>query len=741
MDGRVPTNWKDEQLYARSQHALYEGETNSDDGDYNHDKEDWLKKIFKLIVPAFIVWFLHGLLPLYAVFLSYAAFYPTRAVLIDIMFGTKNIGDLTKLEIASLALPALVAIVSLLAFYVPSFAFLVAYLPAAIIVLAGFNFAYLYSSSSPELIPVMTAITMTAVMFGSGLLVEANFVLAASLIGSVVFLIETTFYISNKRDYDWLFMLCYFFFNPVSTIALTLIFGLSGFGLLPALALTKPVFATIWAAFILAYSFTYFFIELNAQAQEGVIIYYSTFLLSLCLVLGYIINPIFATIGIVVFALEYYLKYQGEESYKTKKSILLYCTLILPLGYIITSLIANPGVGFFAALTLGASSPIVLAIMISSPICIILPSSLLFAIYKNSKPKPTNILNAAILSILVYVIASYIMAPVGTPFALMLVSNVAIALPLAIFVSSLAINIKLFRDITNLETRYFKILNTKNNHKRFIIILLSLLTLGVGIVLAFNIEIFAATNVMQAFVMQTFIMQALTVATSVIVAATVWRTLDKALFNTDNEKNLNKDQIDSTVKIALKALGVILFAGVGYFVAAILPMFAGLILPTWSALASAFSVLSVPGVFVAIITAAYATNIASFYLSPHPALLLEPYTNSHSDQTVCIFGDHKVTASEIFNFKQYLCEKSYDHIIFVLEKKNDNKRFDNTLYVKNKNTKQDLARIYFNTFCDPLTLTIYQNYQNSDSSYLSNLIQQESKDFLANNTSPQSTMT
>ena len=220
----------------------------------------------KLIAPAFsTVLLLHGLLPLYAVFLSCVAFYPAFAVLIDLMFGANHIKNLKKLEIASLALNVLVAVIFVLTFYLPSLTFLVAYLPAAIIALVCFNLACFFSSddlfkfmampltcdfSYDDLFKFMAMplITITAVMFGSGLLVEANFVLAASLIGSVWLLILIVPHIIEHPR--WLSDLCLlfflFFFNPLSTITLAIIFGFSGFGLLPTLVLTNPVFASIW---------------------------------------------------------------------------------------------------------------------------------------------------------------------------------------------------------------------------------------------------------------------------------------------------------------------------------------------------------------------------------------------------------------------------------------------------------------------------------------------------------------
>ena len=100
----------------------------------------------KLIAPAFsTILLLHGLLPLYAVFLSCVAFYPAFAVLIDLMSGANTTKDLTK-QIASLALNVLVAVIFVLTFYLPSLTFLVAYLPAAIIALVCFNLACFLSS-------------------------------------------------------------------------------------------------------------------------------------------------------------------------------------------------------------------------------------------------------------------------------------------------------------------------------------------------------------------------------------------------------------------------------------------------------------------------------------------------------------------------------------------------------------------------------------------------------------------
>ena len=241
----------------------------------------------------------------------------------------------------------------------------------------------------------------------------------------------------------------------------------------------------------------------------------------------------------------------------------------------------------------------------------------------NKKDQVKAIANTVIWSAVVYGVASYIMAPAKTMFVAMLGANVAIALPLALAVYAIAAIVVKY-GLFNAKAKRadtFKFFNTTDNYYKALIVVVSLLTLSVGPILAFSgiamFEIFAATIVMQAFVMQ-----ALTVATSAIVAVTVWRTLDKALHNTEVEfveatesALANKD---SWSMIALKALGVIFFAAVGYSLAAILPMFAGLVLPTWSALTSGFAVLSVPGVFAATISAAYATNIASYYAKVNP---------------------------------------------------------------------------------------------------------------------------
>ena len=503
--------------------------------------------------------------------------------------------------------------------------------------------------------------------------------------------------------------------------------------------------------FILTYSFVPTLASLsivnNKHEKEKNNIKKNTFVFIICLTslylfLGYIINPVFITIG-AVFIITCYLTnvipeptYLKEGYFVAAYAIrLLVFTLILGAGYIITSLIVNPGVGFFAALTLGASSPIVLAIMISSLISIITPSVVFFVMICSDKTTPTNILNSAILSTLVYIIASYILAPAGTPFTLMLVSNVAIALPLSLFVSSLAINIRLFRDITDSQYIYFNILNTKTNHKKVIIIVLSLLTFAIGPILAFSgmFEIFAATSTMQA----------LTVATSAIVAATVWRTLDKALFNLENECAHNQKKINSPGTIALKALGVILFAGVGYLLAAILPMFAGLVLPTWSALAPVFSVISVPGVFTAIISATYATNIASFYLPYHPELLFEPSTIDNicqisgfrsSEEVIDITRDFKsIRTTENYNqavrhIKNKLCEKIYDHIKFENDDDDDDDYVLSDLYVKNKSTNEYIAIINFSLFSNYTSIHVKQKDSSSD--YLKCLIDEELKSYL-----------
>ena len=548
----------------------------------------------KLIVPASMVLLLHGLLPLYAVFLSYAAFYPVCALLIDLIAGAKKIKQLRLDEKAYMYLAALVVVLGICAFYVPSFAFFVAYLPYAIAALVCFEFVVLavpvfnnlinsksVGSSGINksydffLISIVTA--MTAVMFGSGVLVEANFLLAAALI-AIVLLLNLAISAKGKAGIvkTVLGVLKWFpviFFNPVSTVALAIIFGLSGFGFLPVLALTNPVFAAIWAVFVPLASFYVLLITLGAC--EGA----------------------------------------KKQEYAVVFGCVLLILLLVGLSYAIASFVVNLGAGSVASLYLGLSSPVFWALTIAffSAILSIVSyhEALAFNYLKNGTDQAKAIVNSVIWSAVVYGVASYIMAPAGTMFVAMLGANAAIALPLALVVYAAAAGLvyydKSIAQAKRVDT--FRFFNTENSNHQAVIVVVSLLTLSVGLILAFSGMAIFATSIMQAFVMQ-----ALTVATSVIVAATVWRTLDKAFYNEATESKLaNKD---SLCMIALKALGVILFAAVGYFVAAILPMFAGLILPTWSALASAFTVLSVPGVFTATLAAAYATNIASFYVSP-----------------------------------------------------------------------------------------------------------------------------
>jgi hypothetical protein len=570
----------------------------------------WFYDFIKLIVPASMVLLLHGLLPLYAVFLSYAAFYPACALLIDLISGAKNIKQLRLDEQVYLTLSTLLLLLGIRTFYLPSFAFFVAYLPYAIAALVCFEFVVLAvtvciklinskSLSSIDginknydffLISIVTA--MTAVMFGSGVLVEANFLLAAALIAIVLLLNLFCKAISAEGKAGIVKTVLegvrVVFFNPASTVALAIIFGLSGFGFLPVLALTNPVFAAIWAVFVPLASFYVFFITLGA-----------------C-----------------------------KSGKKQEYALVFGCVLLilLPVGfsYAIASFVVNLGAGSVASLYLGLSSPVLWPLTIaffSAILSIVLydkaHEALAFNYLKNGTDQAKAIVNSVIWSTVVYGVASYIMAPAGTMFVAMLGANAAIALPLALVVYAVAAIVVKY-GLFNAKAKRadtFRFFNTKNSNHQAVIVVVSLLTLSVGPILAFSgMAIFA-----------TSIMQALTVTTSLIVAATVWRTLDKAFYNEATEsESANKDSLGM---IALKALGVILFAAVGYSLAAILPMFAGLILPTWSALSSAFAVLSVPGVFTATLAAAYATNIASFYVSC-------PLQERSVAVAVPIFSDH-----------------------------------------------------------------------------------------------------
>jgi hypothetical protein len=162
----------------------------------------------------------------------------------------------------------------------------------------------------------------------------------------------------------------------------------------------------------------------------------------------------------------------------------------------------------------------------------------------------------------------------------------------------------------------------------------------------------------------------------------------------------------------------------------------------------------VPGVFTAIISATYATNIASFYLPYHPELLLEHSTladlktidsNLSDSKIIYTLADLKtidsdLSDSKIINIKKYfksistsenddqavrhiknkLCEKIYDHIKF---ENDDDSYVLSDLYVKNKSTNEYIAIICFDVHKD----FPYSNQQNSSSYYSKFLIHVKQK--------------
>jgi hypothetical protein len=224
---------------------------------------------------------------------------------------------------------------------------------------------------------------------------------------------------------------------------------------------------------------------------------------------------------------------------------------------------------------------------------------------QNDQPKA--IVNAIIWSSVVYALTSYVLAPAGMAIVPMLAANIVIALPVSLAVYLVFATV-VYNDVEFAKANFQQNDGVRPMKEKASIGVIFLLIASIGPVLAFSgmavFDLFAASVVMQA----------ITVATSLILAATIARTLDKVLFNA-NIADVADNDYDSSLNKGLKVLGVIGFAGVAYTVSAIVPMFAGAALPSFAAIVGALSALSIPGIFAATIAAAYMTNIVSFYVN------------------------------------------------------------------------------------------------------------------------------